>query len=70
MLILENWATAGAAIRLREGELLRGSVLPGAKVEPCCGLRPGVTATIANLGDRQEKEDISGRDERIVACND
>jgi hypothetical protein len=34
------------------------------------GCGPEGTVTISVLGDRHEEEDISLRDERIVACND
>src|ERR1700733_13360672 len=54
----ERWGTS-CVVRCR----------PIAKVEPFCVAAGAVTATISNLGDRHEKEDIRGRDECIVACN-
>src|SRR5260370_32950148 len=53
---LKNWSCAAAAIRRRGNHAV--------------GCGPDVTATISVLGDRHEEEDISLRDERIVACND
>ena len=46
------------------------AVPPGVRSKHAVGCGPGVTETISELGDRHEKEDISGRDEYIVACND
>jgi hypothetical protein len=48
---------------------LRGRYRRELRSNDAVGCRPGVTATIFVPGDPHEEEDISVRDERIVACN-